>query len=391
MTQPLPVQRVTDAGAGLSRRGTLGLLIASVLAGCDALPRSAPLASDLVTADAAGTLEGLVIPLTADVAARSSRPPQRSFPAAFVTSGEIDPDRLGVDDELEITIWESGERGIFGGDTGMSRLPGVRVDADGSVYVPFVGAVRAAGGTVGDLRARIRTALEPLTLSPQVDVRLASAPSRTVVVQGAVARPGRFTLERGNARLAPLLALAGGTSLPPEQALVTIRRGDEIVEAVLQDIFADPRLDVALRPRDMVVILPLRERLVVLGATSIQAELPFPTRSFSLLSAIGAARGLRDFDADPTGVFVFRREDRALADALLPGPEPAGLPGGVGRAVVYRLDLTAPEALFVARSFLMRDGDALLSANAPLTEFRKFVQLFSLVVSPARSLDALAQ
>jgi polysaccharide export outer membrane protein len=42
-------------------------------------------------------------------------------------------------------------------------------------------------------------------------------------------------------------------------------------------------------------------------------------------------------------------------------------------ATIYRLDLTEPEAFFLARSFMMQDKDLIYVANAPAAEFRKFV------------------
>jgi polysaccharide export outer membrane protein len=128
---------------------------------------------------------------------------------------------------------------------------------------------------------------------------------------------------------------------------------------------------------------------VVLGATGAQAEIPFPTRPLDLLSALGAVAGLRDFDADPQGVFVFRREPERVAETLLGGPPPEGLPPGPGRPVIYRLDMTQPESFFVARDFAMRDGDAVFVTNAPLTELRKVFSLFNTLVTPINSINTL--
>lgn len=221
-------------------------------------------------------------------------------------------------------------------------------------------------------------------------MRLRQARSRMITVQGAVAKPGAYMLDQGFTRLVPVLALAGGSPLPPEQVEVSVRRGPLAGAEMLEDVYADPALDIALRPGDVVVLNPIRERFVALGASSAQAEITFPTRRLTLLSALGAAAGLRDFDADPQGVFVLRVEDRAVADALLPGAEPAAFAGAQGRPVAYRLDLTSPEGLFAAKTFLMRDGDALFAANAPLTEVRKVLQLFTSALIPVQQGAAIS-
>lgn len=372
------------------RWARVGILCAALLAaGCAALPRSGPLTAAM-TATADDGLEGLVAPLTADVAMAVAKPKAQGFPAAFVAAAPIDPTRLGVDDTLDIAVWESQDVGLFGRAGQAGGIQDVTVDPSGTIFVPFVGAVPAAGRTVADLRNGLRAALEPLTLSPQVDVRLREPRSRLLTVQGAVARPGPYVIDRSAARLTAMLALAGGATLPPEQTEVVVRRGPEAASVMLEDLYADPTLDIALRPRDIVLLNAIRERFVVLGATRVQGEITFPTRRLSLLRALGAARGLVDFDADPTGIFVFRWEDRAIADALLPGAEPPGLPTRPGRPVVYRLDISEPGALFVAEAFDMRDGDAIFVTNAPLTELRKFIQLFTATLAPIQQGSSLA-
>ncbi|WP_333834449.1 polysaccharide biosynthesis/export family protein [Rubrimonas sp.] len=343
----------------------------------------------MTVADTEG-LEALVAPLTAEVATRAARPQPPRFTPAMRAAPPIDPVHLGRGDVIDVAIWESQDSALFNGGGGPAMLEGVTLDEGGRVYVPFVGPVQAAGATPAVLRARITAALEPLTLSPQVDVRLREARSRLVTVQGVTPRPGVYPIEPVATRLTPMLALAGGSTLPPEQTEVLLRRGGEIGSAMLEDLYADPTLDIALAPDDIIVLKAIRERFVVLGATGLQTELTFPTRNLSLLRALGAARGLQDFNADATGVFVLRREDTALADAILPGAAPEGLPPGPGRPVIYRLFMNQPEALFVAQAFQMRDGDAIYVTNAPLTELRKIVSLFTAVLAPVQQSAVIA-
>ena len=371
-----------------ARRGLAIIAMTLVLASCAALPRSGPLTADMTVEDASG-IEGLVAPLTTEAARLTAKPSSRGFPAAFFAASEVDPTRLGVDDVIDLAIWETAEGGLFGDAAGGARLEGVTVDSAGRIFVPFAGPVQAAGLTPSQLRERIRAALEPLTLSPQVDVRLREARSRMLTVQGSVARPGPYSIERAAARLTPMLALAGGATLPPEQAEVVVRRGAASGSVMLEDLYADPALDIAVAPHDIVILNAIRERFVVLGATRVQGEITFPTRDLNLLRALGAARGLIDFDADPSGVFVFRWEMPEVADKLLAGGPPPGLPPGPGRPIVYRLDMKQPGAFFVAQTFEMRDGDAIFVTNAPLTELRKFLQLFTSVLTPVQQGVAL--
>jgi polysaccharide export outer membrane protein len=364
------------------------------LAACNALPRSGPLASDIDSGETEEAPEGLVAPLTPDVAAFVNRAPERGYPQAFLTASAVDPERLGVGDSLDILVWEPGGSSLFGagsdGDAGAVALPDVRIDARGRIFVPFVGDIQAAGLTPAELRERLRTGLSAFADRPAVDIRVSDARSRMVTVQGAVGRSGVYMLDRGFTSLTPLLALAGGPGASPAQTEVSVRRGQAMGAEMLEDIYANPALDIALRPNDVIVLKPIQERFIALGASSAQAEVVFPTRRLNLLSALGAVAGLRDFDADPAGVFVLRFEDPGRADALLEGPVPPGLPTDQGRPIVYRVDLTTPEGLFAARTFLMRDGDAVFAANAPLTELRKFIQIFTSVLTPVQQSVGIA-
>jgi polysaccharide export outer membrane protein len=396
-TDPAPPAPATaPAGSStLGRRrvvaGALAGLSSLALGGCGTLPRSGPLASQIDPAEEPGVREGLVVELDAAVIERLDPPVVPGFTRPLLAADTIDPSRLGVGDRLDVLVWEPNDGAIFGGGDGAGRLPAVEVTGDGTIYLPFAGDIRAAGATPAELRGRIREALQPYTASPQVDLRLQAGVSRTVTLQGAVARPGPYEIDRTRTRLLQMLAHAGGATMEPERLEVAIRRAGVTAAEMLEDIYADPSLNVALRPEDLVLLTPLRQRFLVLGASGRQAQVPFPTREVSLLQAIAAAGGLVDFTADPKGVFVFRRERRAQADALLPGPEPEGLPPGPGRPVVYRLDLTRPGALFVGERFSVRDGDAIFITNAPFTELRKVLQVFNSVLVPVQTTTTIAQ
>lgn len=378
----------------LHRRRVAVGLVASLtslsLGGCG-LPRSGPLASQIDPDEEPGVREGLVVSLDADVISRLEQPAVRGFTGSLLAADAIDPTRLGVGDRLDVLVWEPNEAAIFGGGEGAGRLPAVEVASDGTIYVPFAGNIRAAGATRAELRTRIRRALEPYTASPQVDLRLERGVSRTVTLQGAVAQSGPYEIDRTSTRLLEMLAHAGGVTMEPERLEVAIRRDGVTAAEMLEDIYAEPNLNVALRPGDLVLLTPLRQRFLVLGAAGRQAQIPFPTREVNLLQAVAAAGGLDDFTADPMGVFVFRRERREQAETLLAGPEPKGLPPGPGRPVVYRLDLTRPGALFVGERFRVRDGDAIFITNAPFTELRKILQVFNSVLVPVQTTSTLAQ
>jgi polysaccharide export outer membrane protein len=110
---------------------------------------------------------------------------------------------LGPGDALEVTVfhWEE-----------MTAVP-VRVSAAGTVNLPVVGTLQAAGRSPQQLEADIADKLRAgIMKDPSVRVTVADAASQQVAVTGAVARPGLVSLTRDNRTVSDLIAEAGGLS-----------------------------------------------------------------------------------------------------------------------------------------------------------------------------------
>lgn len=375
--------------SAMSRRAAIAGA-AATLAACASGPRSGPLVSDFDPSATPEAYDGLVAELTAEVAAAAAAPPTPGFPSAIRDAQSIDVERIGVGDRLAITVWETSDAPLLGAG-GAAGLGDLEVGSDGRIRTPYAGVVKAAGATPAQLAARLRAAFSNVALAPEISVSVREPRSRLISVQGVVARPGVYPIERATARLLAMLAVAGGATLPPEQVEIALRRDGLAHFETLSDVYQDPALDVPLKPGDALVLNAVRKRFIALGASTMQTEVPFPTRDLDLLRAIAAVRGLRDFDANPSGVFVLRFESAEIADALLAAPRPPELPEGPLRPIAYRLDMTSPAALFVARRFAMRDGDAIVVSNAPLSELRKLLQVFTSVLTPVQQTSVIAQ
>lgn len=81
----------------------------------------------------------------------------------------------------------------FPGATANNRSERVRLD--GMLFLPLIGEIPAAGKTPKDLQADLAKAYAPILQNTEVVVILAST-SASIFVSGAVARPGRITMER---------------------------------------------------------------------------------------------------------------------------------------------------------------------------------------------------
>lgn len=85
-----------------------------------------------------------------------------------------------------------------------------RVSGEGTIALPYVNIVRAAGLTEEELRAELRRRLEQYMYTPQVNLFIREYRSRQVAVVGAVQKPGLYSLASGTDTILDVLSLAGG-------------------------------------------------------------------------------------------------------------------------------------------------------------------------------------
>jgi polysaccharide export outer membrane protein len=341
--------------------------------GACALPRSGPDYSELA-APAPQDLQFDVVRVNPAVVEATRIDERSGFAISFTEARAEDTATVAPGDVMAITVWENIDQGLLNPQgIGATPLPHVKVDEKGFIFVPYVGLIRAAGRTLSQLRETIRMRLAEKTLNPQVDVFPVKGQGRVVSVQGRISAPGLYPIERPTERLLAMLARAGGVTEDPEVIRLKLRRGAVTGEIWVQDLYDNPVNDVALRSGDALIAERDRRIFTALGAVGRPSMVPFPVRDLSAERAMGAVGGLLDASADPTGVFVFRNEHAGIAAKLLSG---AASQSGTRnpRRVVYLLDLTKPGGLFLAREFIMRDGDTLYVTSAPFTKWMKILQ-----------------
>jgi len=356
-----------------------GLLL--FLSSC-ALPRSGPSYSE-ITAAAPSDLQFDVVNVTTAIAAASRINEHSGFSSTFTEAWAENTATIAPGDVMEITVWENIDQGLLNPQgIGATPLPKVLVDEKGFIFVPYIGLVHAAGRTLSQLRETIRMRLAEKTLDPQVDVFPAGGQGRVVSIQGRVSAPGIYPIERPTTRILAMLARAGGVAEDPEVIRLKLRRGAVSGEIWVQDLYDDPANNVALRAGDALIAERDRRVFTALGAVGRPATVPFPVRDLSVEGAMGVVGGLLDSTADPTGVFIFRNETPAVAARILARPKDLG---SGPRRIVYQLDLTKPGGMFLAREFIMRDGDTLYVTAAPFTKWTKILQSVAPLVTFAGS------
>ncbi|MEL6203733.1 MAG: polysaccharide biosynthesis/export family protein [Pseudomonadota bacterium] len=350
------------------------------------MPRSGPNKNEIFAGSVQQSGDAFVVEVDRRVTAIAGQTPALRFSQAFLNAGQLGSDTINPGDTLGLTIWENVDDGLLS-NSGESAtlLEEIQVDGAGFIFVPYAGRVRAAGNSPERVRQIITDRLDAQTPDPQVIVRRLAGDGSTVSVVGGVGAQGVYPIERPTRTLSAMLAAAGGVVIPPEIAQITVVRGSHSCTVWFEDLYADPRFDIALRGGDRVLVEEDTRAFSVLGATGSQNRITFESQTISAIEAIAQVGGLNTNLADPTGVFVFRDEPAEVARQLLGRSDLQG-----PQRVVYVLNLTEPNGMFEARDFQIIDEDLVYVTEAPYTQFQKVLSALTGTLTPVNNIQSLA-
>lgn len=341
---------------------------AFLLAGC-AIPRGGPSTAEIVDQDETNIP---VIPITQWQADAALAPPAGIVPDEFSLAGSTDFEELRTGDILNVTISEAGGDGSFPVTLAAPiTIERIAIASNGAITLPFAGRVEASGLTTAELTTAIRQRIARQLFRPEVYVSRVGSTGRSVTVMGDVAEGGAVELTPQTSSLAAVIGAAGIAREEGAEYVVQVHRDGATAEIGLDTLFSDPSYDIALNPGDVISLRRDSRFYIIMGSVGAAARVPLPRQDYMLMDALGNARGLEERTADPTGVFVFRR------DARLAGDEP--------HDVVYRMDMSNPTNIFAATDFPLRPGDVVYVSYASFTQTDKVLRAISGVSSLASS------
>jgi polysaccharide export outer membrane protein len=158
-----------------------------------------------------------------------------------------------------------------------------QIDNDGTVTLPMIGRVHAAGLTVEQFQANLVTAYKKYFKDPQVTVQVNDFRSQPVSVAGNVITPGVVQL-RGNRNLMEVIGMAGGLRADAGDTVLITRSLSEgtvpvagaftdptgkysvahiDVRAVMSG--KDPQGNILIKPHDVITV-PRARMIYVLGS-----------------------------------------------------------------------------------------------------------------------------
>jgi len=367
----------------------LGVL-AAMLGGCSFFPRTGPSTHEVMREEnRSGDLGGYII-VDLDERVASIRAAQPRDTLRVFGDYRPAPDlRVGVGDSVSVTIWEAAAGGLFSAAAGersinagsrTATLPPQVVPRDGTIQVPYAGRIRVAGQRPADIERLVVERLQGKAIEPQAVVTISQNVSNTATVTGEVVNGARVPLTVRGDRLLDVIASSGGIKAAAHETFVRVTRGSKTVSVAFNDILADPRENVYVRPGDVVTVVRNPQTFTAFGNTGANASVPFDASGITLEEALAKAGGLLDSRADPSGVFLLRFENAKLVKDLVPG---RALPSeGTLVPVVYRLDMNSTNAFFLARAFEVQDKDILYVSTAPSVPVTQFLGMVGQITSP---------
>jgi polysaccharide export outer membrane protein len=283
-------------------------------------------------------------------------------PAPLTTAQQ--PYVLGPEDVIEVVIY---------GQPDLSRT--VAILPDGTISLPLVGIVRAAGLTIEELTRRLTEAYAVYLKHPQVSVVVREFRRIRVSVIGQVTRPGTYELRPGATVLDALSAAGGLTDRASLADARLVRASGETVPLLLEALLVRQQLEHNLPVQagdTLIVAEDTTNRFYVLG--DVNSPGLFPLRGeVTVLQALAMAGGpVQRGAATARTVHIVRRAGAA--------PPPAA--GRVERlpnnGMLITVDLQAVmQRGDLSRDLLVQAGDIIVVPQAGLTSVSTLISILA--------------
>lgn len=263
----------------------------------------------------------------------------------------------------------------------------VRIDPSGTIDLPLVGRVQAAGITVEQLRSELSKQLTKYIQSPQIAINVVEYHSQPVSVLGAVNTPGIQQLQSPK-RILDVISVAGGLkaeagsrltitremrwgALPLPNARLDSSGQFSIAEVNLDELTKsqNPRNNILVLPNDTLSI-PKAEIVYVLGEVKKSGGFPLVSHErISIIKALALAEGL-DRDAAPKRARIVRASEVSTENSKEVPVDIAQILAGKAPDV----ELSADDVLFIpnnaARSATRRAAEAALQIATGVVIYR---------------------
>jgi polysaccharide biosynthesis/export protein len=276
-------------------------LVLGCLAGCGSIPSSGPSASLVIDQGTNGLAQDYqFIDLNDSMIDLLNRRARESFAARFIDHRASAEPVIGIGDGVSVTIWEASAGGLFSAPAlsdkfssgaNSATIPEQVVGRDGAITVPYAGRVQVAGHTTRAVQGVIEKALVGKAIQPHVLVNVVHPISNSVTVGGEAVVSARVPLSVKGDRLLDVIAAAGGVKVPVNEAYVELARGSAIARVPLTRVIANPRENIFMQANDVLTLVRDPQTFLAVGATGVNAQIPFNADGITLAEALVKAGG----------------------------------------------------------------------------------------------------
>ena len=242
------------------------------------------------------------LPLLANVPFQTAEP--------VATIGAMQPSdgyRLGANDEVEVTIYGSGLQ--------QNQVVRTRIKEDGTITLPFLGAVQARDRTARQLAEQITGKLRSggFFTKPSVNVDITTYVSNVVTVFGQVGTPGIYPLDRPQT-VGMAVARAGGGRPDGADYFVLHRRGDPVDHHIaFADLTGDWSTATPVEPGDTLYV-PGAPVVFIYG--QVNAPGSFTIRTGMTLRQVLARAGGPTLAGTQKNITVYRGNEKVKKAGL---------------------------------------------------------------------------
>jgi len=225
---------------------------------------------------------------------------------------------IGKNDVLYISINGKPEYTVGATGAGNNKVQGSRVDGNGNINVPMVGAIHVADLTIGQAQKQIEEVARKYFTEPWVVIEIADYKSRPLYLLGQFKTPGTYYLDRPQ-NLLQGISLGNGFDSSANLRGARLIRDKKIVPVDVYELLTkgDASQNVWLKPGDSIYVPDNLNRMVfIFGAVKKAGPLSIPVGGMNLAQAIASA-DLRDTGYDIRYVRIIRSLSATRGELLV--------------------------------------------------------------------------